>query len=447
MQPAHASIPCLPGWPVVGNIFALRYHRLELLSEISQRFGDIGAFHFGPRLVPLLNAPELVRAALVEQYGNFEKTATVRALGRPVIGNGIFLSEGEEHRRHRRVMAPLFQQRHLLPYAQIIRDCTLRLQANWREGEILDLGAEMTRLTLWIISALLFGAEVNGEESELGEALTVIFAHFSGMVTNPFHLPRSWPTPAQRRVRRALERVNATIARLLAQRRASGAPGEDMLSHLLYARDEESAFALDDKALRDEALSLFVAGHETTATALTWCWYLLTRHPESYARVQAEGERVLQGRPPGSADLPDLPYTLQVFQETLRLYPPVYAFTRQTVAPVHLGGYLIPQGSSVVISPYTLHRRASLFPDPLRFEPERFEARYRQSSERYAYLPFSAGPRICLGMNLALLESHLILATLSQLLTFEFVGTAPLAPEPLLTLRPAGTVLMRVRRR
>lgn len=447
MHQAYTPIPCLPGWPVVGNIFALRYQRLDLLSQISQRYGEIGAFHFGPRLVPLLNSPELVRGALVEQYSNFEKTATVRALGRPVIGNGIFLSEGERHRRHRRVIAPLFQPRKLLSYTQLMLDCVFRLQAGWRDGEIIDLGAEMTRLTLWIISALLFGADVSGEESELGEALTVIFAHFAGMVTNPLHLPLAWPTPAHRRVRRALERVNATIARLLEQRRASGEPGADMLSHLLYARDEESAFLLDESALRDEALSLFVAGHETTANALTWCWYLLTQHPDVYAHMQAEGDSVLQGRSPTSSDLPNLPYTLHVFQETLRLYPPVYAFTRQTVAPVQLGGYLIPQGTSVVISPYTLQRRASLFPDPLRFDPQRFDPRNRLAGERYAYLPFSAGPRICLGMNLALLESQLILTALTQHLTFEFVGPAPLLPQPLLTLRPGNAVLMKVRRR
>src|SRR5579859_6039821 len=202
MYPAHPSIPCLPGPPLLGNVFALRYRRLELLTHISQRFGDIGAFHFGPRVVPLLNSPELVRAALVEQHMLFEKTATVRALGRPVIGNGIFLSEGEEHRQHRGLIAPLFQPRRVLRYAEIMLNNTLRLQESWREGEIINLAAEMMRLTLWIISDVLFGADTSGEESELGEALSYTFRHFAAAVTNPVRLPQSWPTPRNRQSRR-----------------------------------------------------------------------------------------------------------------------------------------------------------------------------------------------------------------------------------------------------
>lgn len=447
MHSLPMPIPCLPGWPLLGNTLALRYQRLDLLTRISQRFGDMGAFHFGPHLVPVLNSPELVRGALVEQSSNFEKTATVRALGRPVIGNGIFLSEGEEHRRHRHLIAPLFQQRRLLSYTQHMLDCTLRLQASWQDGEIIDLGEEMARLTLWIISKVLFGTDIVGEESELGEALTYMFHHFASRVTNPLHLPQSWPTSANRRAHRALTRVNTTIYHMLSQRRTSGEQSQDLLSLLLHAEDEESNSTLNDRELRDEALSLFVAGHETTANALTWCWYLLSQHPEIYARMQAEGDHVLQGRSPTSADLPNLPYTLQVLQETLRLYPPVYAFTRQTSMPVHLGEYSIPQGSSVVISPYTLHRRASFFPQPECFNPQRFDPQHRPAIERYAYIPFSAGPRICLGMHFALLESRLILATLDQRLTFEFAGSGPLVPEPLLTLRPKGAVLMKVRRR
>ena len=447
MHPAHTPIPCLPGLPLLGNVFALRYERLDLLTRISQRFGDIGAFHFGPRVVPLLNSPELVREALVEQHSSFEKTATVRALGSPVIGNGIFLSEGEEHRQHRRLIAPLFQQRNVPNYAQLMLDCTLRLQATWQEGEIINLGDEMTRLTLRIISSVLFGADVAGEENTLGQALTCTFRYFAAAVTNPLRPPQSWPTPRNRQVHRSLARVNTTIYRLLAERRAHSEERGDFLSLLLRTQNEEHAFTLTDREMRDEALSLFVAGHETTATALTWCWYLLSQHPDVYARVQAEVDSVLNGRPPTGADLPNLPYTLQVLQETLRLYPPVYAFTRRAVTGVQLGNYHIPQGASVVISPYTLHRRASLFPDPERFDPQRFSPQHEQNSMRYAYIPFSAGPRVCLGMHFALQESHLILATLAQHLTFEFTSTGLLVPEPLLTLRPKGAVLMRIRRR
>jgi cytochrome P450 len=199
--------------------------------------------------------------------------------------------------------------------------------------------------------------------------------------------------------------------------------------------------------MRDEALSLFVAGHETTANALSWCWYLLSQHPAIYMRMQEEADLVLHGRPPDGADLPNLPYTLQVWKETLRLYPPVYAFTRRAMSATQLGPYAIPCGTSVVISPYTLHRRPNIFAEPERFNPERFAPEREQSLPRYAFLPFGAGPHICLGMHFALLEGQLTLATLVQRLTFEFAGSSPIEPEPLLTLRPKGAVLMRVRRR
>jgi cytochrome P450 len=266
-------------------------------------------------------------------------------------------------------------------------------------------------------------------------------------VTNPLRLPQSWPTPQNRRARQALTRVNTTLSRIIEERRQSSEVGNDFLSMLLHTQFEEGTSSLSDWRMRSEALSLFIAGHETTANALTWCWYLLSQHPEIYARMRAEGDQVLAGRLPTIADLPNLPYTLQVFKETLRLYPPVYAFTRRAISSVQLRTYHIPQGTSVVISPYTLHRRASFFPHPEQFDPERFTAGQEQKLPRYAYIPFGAGAHICLGMHFAQLEGQLILATLAQRLTFEFADTRQIMPEPLLTLRPKGEVFMRVRRR
>ncbi|GHO49645.1 cytochrome P450 [Ktedonospora formicarum] len=442
----HTPIPCLPGLPLFGNVFALRNKRLELLQRISHEFGDIGAFHFGPSLVPVLNSPEFIRQVLVDQSTVFEKTATVRALGTPVLGNSVFLSEGEEHRRQRRLLAPHFQHSRVGNYAEIMVDCTERLQETWNEGEVIDLADEMMRLTLWIISKVLFDADIFGEERELGKALTYTFRHFASAATNPLRLPQSWPTPQNRRAQQALAYVNATIYRKIEERRQGDNDRGDFLSSLLRAQDEEHADVLSNQQVRNEILSLFVAGHETVATALTWCWYLLSQHPEVYTRMKLEGDRVLAGRLPTVTDLSNLPYTLQVFKEALRLYPSVYAFTRGSTAPVQLGEYYIPKGTSVVISPYTLHRRAKFFPNPERFNPDRFAPQQEHELVRYSYLPFGAGPHICLGMHFALLEGHLLLATLTQRLNFEFVGSEPVEPEPLLTLRPKGKILMRVRR-
>ncbi len=444
---SHTAIPSVPAWPLLGNVFALRNSRLHLLLRISQQFGDIGAFHFGPRLVPVLNAPELIRQALVEQSTLFEKTATVRALGTPVLGNGIFLSEGEEHRRQRKLLAPLFQPQRIQDYATTMVARTAEVQQGWQDGATLNLADEMTRLTLWIISKVLFGADVMGQERELGEILTYTFRHFAAEMTNPLRLPLSWPTPRNKRAHQALARLNDALYHMIAERRQSAGERTDFLATLLQMQGDEHEIRLSDRQVRDEALSLFVAGHETTANALTWCWYLLSQHPAIYTKMQAEGDRVLAGRLPTVADLVNLPYTLQVFKETLRLYPPVYAFTRRATIPLQLGKYHISAGASVVISPYTLHRRSLLFPEPEHFEPERFAAQAEQRLPRYAYLPFGAGSPSCPGMHFALLEGHLLLATLAQRLTFEFIGKGPIEPEPLLTLRPKGIVPMQVRRR
>ena len=443
----QVPIPRIPGLPLLGNIFALRNERLALLQHISHQFGDIGAFHFGTRLVPLVNSPELVRQVLVDQGAIFEKTATVRALGTPVLGNSVFLSEGEEHHRQRKLLSPHFQHSRIVHYAGIMTQFTEHLQATWQEGATINLADEMMRLTLWIISKVLFDADVSGEESELGEVLTYTFRHFADEMTNPLHLPQSWPTPRNRRAREAIAKVNASIYRMIAERRQNGEDRSDFLSALLHAEDEEHTASLSDLQARNETLSLFVAGHETTATALTWCWYLLSQHPEVYEKMKAEGDRVLAGRLPTIADIPNLPYTLQVFKETLRLYPPVYAFTRGANAATRLGDYLIPKGTSVVISPYTLHRRASLFPDPENFDPERFSPQQEPDIARYSYIPFGAGSHMCLGTHFALLEGQLILATLAQRVTFEFAGSGAIDPEPLLTLRPKGEVVMRVQQR
>lgn len=448
LSPSYTYIPSLPYIPLLGNIFALRNKRLELLLSISQQFGDIGAFHFGPHQVPVLNSPDFIRQVLVDQSTLFEKTETVRALGTPVLGNSVFLSEGEEHRRQRRLLAPLFHHRRVLDYAETMVDCASRLAETWDGGAILNLADEMIRLTLWVISKVLFGADISGEEKELGDVLTYTFQHFSDAVTNPLRLPQSWPTPRNRRAQRAINRVNTTFYRLIEERRQHQEDHEDVLSDLVSVWDEgQVGAALSNQQVRNEALSLFVAGHETTANALTWCWYLLSQHPEIYTRMQEEGDRVLAGRLPTVADLPNLPYTLQVFKETLRLYPPVYAFTRRAMSSLQLGKYRIPKGASVVISPYTLHRRSVFFPDPDRFDPDRFSPQQEQDLPRYAYLPFGAGSHICLGMHFAQLEGHLLLATLAQRWTFTFNGSGPVEPEPLLTLRPKGAVLMSVQRR
>jgi cytochrome P450 len=300
----------------------------------------------------------------------------------------------------------------------------------------------MQHITLQIISEILFGADVAGEERELGEALHLTFRHYAAAVTNPLHFPQNWPTPANRRAQQALARVHTTLDRLLANRLQPPDAHNDFLSLALQARSKSDQ--LTDAEIRTEALALFVAGHETTANALTWSITLLARHPDIAARLQSEGRQVLGQQLPTVTDLPRLPFALQVFQEALRLYPPVYAFTRRATISLQLGGYTIPRGSSIVVCPYTLHRRAQFFPHPEFFDPARFAPENAHTILPHTFIPFGAGPRICLGMHLALLEGQLILASLAQHCSFTLAENTPVVPEPLLTLRPEGTVRMKV---
>jgi cytochrome P450 len=335
----------------------------------------------------------------------------------------------------------------VLSYAETMVKQTERLQERWANGKTINMLDEMMRLTLGIVSETLFNADVLGEAQELREALSDVFGHFADKMTSPLRLPEAWPTPRNRRTRKAIARVDRTLYRIIEEHRRSDEDPGDLLSLLLHARDEEGGGTMSDVQVRDEAMNLFIAGHETSACALAWAWYLLSRHQDVYAQVREEGDRVLGGRLPTIADLPYLPYTLQVFKEALRLYPPIYAFTRQLLRPIQLESYYLPKGATIIISPYTLHRRAELFPEPERFMPERFSRQREESLPSYSYIPFSVGPRVCVGRHFALLEGQLVLATLVQRVTFEFASQRDVELLPLVTLRPRGGVPLVVRRR
>jgi cytochrome P450 len=270
-----------------------------------------------------------------------------------------------------------------------------------------------------------------------------IIDRFSAVV----QVPASWPTPRKRGFQRARARLDATIYALIEERRRSGDDRGDLLSMLLSAQDEDDGSFMTDLQVRDEVMSFFLAGHETTANALAWTWYLLAQHPDVYARLRDELQRVLAGRTPTFADLPDLPYTLQVLKESMRLYPPVWVLGRQATRAVALGDYDLPAGMVVTISPYTLHRRPDLFAHPDTFDPERFEPDAEKLLPRNAYIPFADGPRVCIGNHFAQMEGQLILATLAQRVTLALAPGQHIEPEPLIALRPKGGIRMLVQRR
>ncbi len=322
-----------------------------------------------------------------------------------------------------------------------------QLQAAWADKQVIDVHYEMTRLTLWIVGQTLFNADVRDETTNLRMTMDEIARVAAELTTTLIHLPATWPTPRNLRFRRAIQQIHTVVDRVIAEHRQSAVDPGDLLSMLLHAQDADDGRVLTDAQVRDDVLTFLIAGHATTATALTWCWYLLALHPEVYRRLCAEVDLVLDGRLPTAADLPNLPYTLQVFKETLRLYPPAYAILRQTVQPLDLDDYHLPRGMRVAISPYTLHRRPDAFPDPERFDPDRWTPAREAQLPRYAYLPFSTGPRNCVGSHFALMEGQMVLATIAQQVRFTVAPNQQIRPELLTVENPGRGIQLIVHRR
>jgi cytochrome P450 len=443
---ALATIPQVRGLPVVGNLPEFRFRRLELYLRIARECGDMGTYRVGPRTIVLLNSAELAHQMLVEQAEAFEKPAILRVLAGPVLGNGLLTSANSFHRRQRRMVAPAFQHRRIAAYADIMADYAEHIQELWPAGATVDVSREMMRLTLWIVGKTLFDADVLGEAEELGHALDIALRNFNSQLSAFVPVPPTWPTPRNRRSARAIERLDETVYRIIRERRAKGDDRGDLLSMLLQTRYEDDGSLMTDQQVHDEAMTLFLAGHETTANALAWSWYLLAQHPSIYARMRAEVQEMLGNRTPEYADLQKLPYSLQVLKEAMRLFPPAPAIGREAARDVELGGHRIPAGTTVVISPYALHRRPDYFPHPERFDPDRWTPENEATLPRHAYLPFGGGPRICIGNHFALMEGHIVLATLAQRVRFELVGRQRIVPEPLITLRPRYGIRMNVKR-
>ena len=442
------TFPYVSGIPLLGNLSDITRDRLGFLQRMA-RVGDVCGLRFGPFPGMFFNKPEHVQSILVEHACDFDKGIALRRRHLPpMILNGIVCSEGEQHRCQRKLMAPAFQPRHIASYADTIGDYGERLQQTWPAGGVIDIHQQMTSLTMSIIGKVLFDADMFTETDELGAAIMVTFEYLSYVTSMFFPLPYSWPTARNRRMRQALQILRTRMQRFIDERRNDAGQRNDFLSILLHTRDEHGASMSDDQ-LMTECLNLFGAGYETTATALSWAWMLLCQHPETYQRVRQEVDGVLQGRTPTCDDLEHLPYCLQVLKEALRLYPPVYFTGRRALRDVEIDGYHVPKDCFVMLAPYTLHRREEYFPQPETFDPERFAPEEEKQRPRYAYVPFGAGPRICLGLHFALMEGHLLLATIAQRTSFSLLPkqVIEINPKHNLLLRPVGPLSLRVEKR
>ncbi|MEM8530500.1 MAG: cytochrome P450 [Chloroflexota bacterium] len=441
------SIPAIKGAPLLGNMQAFRNDRLNLYLNVNRTCGDIGSFRVGRQQIILVTSADLVQTILVDHAADFEKSPILRYFGGPVLGNGLLTSENEFHKRQRKLIAPAFQHRRISGYADIMASYSEQLQQPWQTGETIDVAHEMMRLTLWIVGKTLFDTDVLTEAEDVGDALTEAMLSFNAKISSPIPTPLTWPTPQNRRFFNAVKRLDDIIYHIIQKRRESTDDHGDLLSILLQSHYEDDGSFMTDQQVRDEVMTLFLAGHETTANAMAWSWYLLTQNPVVYTRLREEVDRVLAGRTPTTDDLPNLPYTLQVLKEAMRLYPPAHMISRQAQRDLTIAGYQIPAGTIVAISPYAIHRRSDYFPDPERFDPERWTPEHEEQLPRHAYMPFGGGPRVCIGNHFAMMEGQIILATLAQRTKFTLAADQRVEPETLATLRPRNGIKMTVERR
>jgi cytochrome P450 len=404
------------------------------LERLARQYGDAVLLEMGRQSIYVISDPEIIREILVTQQSKFKKSRMLER-ARVLLGDGLLTSEGEYHKRQRRLVQPAFHRERLIGYGGAMIECAARAREQWKPGEPIDVHKEMLRLALAIVGRTLFSSDVESEADEIGAALAQVFGLFE-MILLPFsEYLEKLPLPSVRRFHKARQRLDQTIYGLIAARRASGKDTGDLLSMLLLAQDDDGNGGMTDEQVRDEALTLFLAGHETTANALTWAWYLLSQNQDVEAKFHAELAGTLGGRLPSVEDLPLLRYTGHIFAEALRLYPPAWAIGRRALEDFQAGPYLIPAQSILLSSPWVVHRDPRWFPDPLAFRPERWEVE-DPARPTLAYFPFGAGTRVCIGERFAWMEGVLLLATIGQKWRLRLAEGHPVATQARITLRP-----------
>lgn len=436
------AVPCSRGWPLFGHLFDLQRDPTGFLMSMARRYGPIANYRVAGQNVFLLDHPDSIREVLQTQARKVAKSPSTRRM-RVILGEGLLTSEGEFHHRQRRLAQPAFYRPRLEQYARVMAEDAAELRDGMREGQQLDMDREMMRLTLSIVTRTLFSAGEGIDAREIGEAVTGLLQLFPLLVM-PYseYLHRFPVLPVSRRMIESRNRLDRVVMRLIADRRAAGEDRGDLLSMLISARDEEDGSAMSDRQIRDEVLTLFLAGHETTAVALSWAWYLLSQHPAIEERLHREVDEVLQGRPATLQDVERLAFTTQVLAETMRLYPPAWGMAREAVEEMKFAGSRFAKGTIFVVSPYVTHRNPAYWPEPERFDPGRFTPEAQASRPKFAYFPFGGGPRVCIGERFAWMEGVLILATLSQRWSFRLLPGQMVEPRPLITLRPKNGIRM-----
>ena len=439
MKQAVRMPPGPRGAPLLGDLLAFRRDPLAFLSATARDYpGELVRFRQGPRNVYLVKHPDLVKEVLVTRQHDFSKSRALQ-WAKLFLGEGLLTSEGDAHTRQRRLAQPAFHRHRIASYGADMVRRAAAMRDGWSSGEVVDVDGEMMRLTLAVVSSTLFGVDVADSADEVRADLAVLISLFPRFSLPFFGLIQKLPLPSNARFDRAVRRLDLLVNGLIAERRRDRVDRGDLLSMLLLAQDEDEegdGGGMTDRQLRDEVMTLLLAGHETTANALTWTWYLLSQSPEAEARWREELRGVLGGRLPAVEDLPALRYTEMVLAESMRLFPPAWGIGRRALRDVELGGFTVPAGTVLALSPYVVHRDARFWPDPEVFRPERFTAEAKAERPRFAYFPFGGGARSCIGEPFAWMEGVLLLATLGQRWRLRLRPGHPVETKALITLRP-----------
>jgi cytochrome P450 len=436
----------MPGKPVVGNLFDLTRDQLDFIQRLAI-LGPVTRFRIFNMTVYQISEPAEIQHILQDNARNYVKGKLFDFM-RNLVGNGLFVSDGDFWLRQRRMMQPAFHQRRLVSLVEgMVTETQVSLE-RWGQaamsGQVVDIAEETTALAMRVVTRALFSSGLAGGEKRLGEAVTVLLDEISFRFRSPFYPPLSIPTPRNRRTLAALRTIDDDMFKIIDRRRSNpvDAGKDDLLAMLMEARDDGDGKGMTDRQLRDEALIMFAAGHETTANALAWAFYLLYCHPEVLSKLRAEVSSVLDGRAPTAEDLPKLVTTRMVMEEVLRLYPPLLTTNRQALKDDIVGGYTIPAGALISISPYALQRDPRYWKDPEAFNPERFSQPVAGERPRFAYFPFGGGPRLCIGKDFALYESAVVLAMTVQRFDWQLVPGAKVLPQQMVTMRPNSVPLI-----
>jgi cytochrome P450 len=411
-------------------------------------YGDVVRLRFFYLTVYFLYHPDDIEYVLSTNAKNFIKSRSLRSpFFRRLVGNGLLTSEGEFWRRQRRLAQPAFHRQRISTYGDVMVEYAQRMMSGWREGEVRDIHRDMMRLTLEIVVKTLFNADVSGDADRVGQVLSELVKPFGSQATLKWILDNRLPTAGQRRFYGAVKEIDNVVYRIISERRASRSDEGDLLSMLLQAHDEDDGSQMTDRQLRDEVMTLFLAGHETTALTLSWTWFLLASNPEVETKFHQELAEVLGGKPPTVADMPRLKYTEMIAKESMRLYPPAFGVGRETIEECEIGGFTVPAKSQVFMFTWATQRDPRFFAEPDSFDPERWNEARSSTLPKYAYFPFGGGPRACIGNYFAMMEIVLLLATIGQRYRLPLAIGAKVELFPAMSLRPKEGIKVRVEKR